>query len=390
MMRILVGLMCVALCGTGLVIAQEVQVLGHWDFEDGVDGEDVPDTDGFNTYRIGTVDLSGNGNHLCSYEDTETFAAAAYIFIAFTSEPFTPATGVANTLAAINAGDVPGMFTWSAESLAAGELIGTDIEPITPLAFTVECSIYADIDLGGYRTFLGRDGNGVADPSLPNKYTADPNDTQQFDIAPLYLQKDPDQNIMLTFTTMDGVTYRAIDYGEPDPADPNLTLDAIAIEQWYHVVGVSDGKVARLYVDTVGVSDGYELVGEEVLDPNGDNRLSIHHSFDENTDCHEPVLGCGAWSVGRGFFGGGHVDRWIGVVDDARITVGALTPSEFLYADYCSDINVDTYIDMIDYALGQAAAGNNGSDPADINEDGTVNAEDGLIIIKQVGMRCRL
>ena len=389
-MRTLIGLMCVTLCSAGLALGQDVQVLGHWNFEDGVDGEDVPDTDAFNTYRIGTVDISGNGNHLCSYEDTETFAAGAYIFIAFTSQPFTPATGLANTLAAINAGDVPGMFTWSAESLAAGELIGTDIEPITPLAFTVECSIYADIDLGGYRTFVGRDGNGVTDPSLPDIYTEDPNDTQGAGLAPLYFQKVPSQDFQFSWATMQGRFIRTIYHGEPDPQDPNLTLDAISIEQWYHVVGVSDGKVSRIYLNTVGVSDGYVLVAEEELPEGEDNRLAIHHSFDDGADCHEPVLGCGAWSVGRGFVNGGHVDRWIGVVDDVRITEGALTPSEFLYSDYCSDVNVDTYIDMIDYALGQAAAGNTGSDPADITEDGAVDAEDGLIIIKQVGMRCRL
>lgn len=389
-MRTLVVFMCVAFCGTGWADEQPVQVLGHWNFEDGADGEDVPDTDAFNTYRIGTVDLSGNGNHLCSFEDRDTFLAGTYVFIAFVAEPFTPFTGIANTLGAINGGDVPGLFTWSAESLNAGELTGVDIETSTPLAFTVECSIYADLDLGGFRTFVGRDGNGVADPSLPNIYAEDPNDTQDPSLAPLYLQKDPDQNFQFVFTTMDGMTYRAVYEGEPDPQDPNNTLDAISIEQWYHIVAVSDGKVARLYLDTVGVSDGYVLVAEETLDPNRDNRLAIHHNFDPNAACNEPVLGCQAWSVGRGFYGGGHVDRWIGVVDDVRITEGALTPTEFLYSDYCSDVNEDTFIDVADYALGQAAAGNGGSDPADIDGSGSVDAEDGLLIINQIGNRCRL
>jgi hypothetical protein len=90
---------------------------------------------------------------------------------------------------------------------------------------------------------------------------------------------------------------------------------AIETGQWYNVVGVSDGSTLSLYLNNI-------LVGQTSFSST-DPRLAIGNGSGADWQA-------GTWTLARGLWNGGHVDRVYGFIDEVRISDTALDPSQFL------------------------------------------------------------
>lgn len=165
----------------------------------------------------------------------------------------------------------PAAMTWSAQSLP----VGIDAETITPTQWTIEC-LFKSTNLSGNRTMVGRDGNfGGA--------------------AAVY------------FSTRG--TSLAIEYRDGNGTGHNLQV-AVGLQAntWYHAAGVCDGSTLYLYLN------GY-LIG--TLDVSASTNPALG-------------LGYGTWTLARGMWNEGHVDRFYGVIDEVAISDTALTPATFV------------------------------------------------------------
>jgi len=297
----------IAIQGASLASTAGAATLAYWRFEgDGTTvpavGDQVEDTNGRNigvTFPnapgVAVLDSSGNGNTLRAWE--HSFAGHNYQ----ADVPAAPlASALPNTLSIQNAGSFPASFTWSLKSAPT-----VDVEPIKPLAWTIEASIKQTATTGFHNTFVGRDGNrdvGVSDANA----------------APLYFKTEGGV-LRILFRDEAGNFYNL---GDPTGA---LTLDT-----WYNVAAVSDGTTLSLYKGAG--TGGYTLVNSMALTP-GDTRLS--YDDDGSTTAGDTQWG---WTVGRGRYGGSdaqgdaHVDRWFGSIDEVRISDSALTENQFLFA----------------------------------------------------------
>jgi hypothetical protein len=90
---------------------------------------------------------------------------------------------------------------------------------------------------------------------------------------------------------------------------------------------VCDGTTLKLYyknIETNGAA-GYTLVAQTNLTTSGSPDLRLTAGAGSGSDWTR-----GTWSVGRGLYAGGHVDRAYGFIDEVRISGRALTPEQFL------------------------------------------------------------
>ena len=256
------------------------------------------------------VDSSGNGNTLYSWDSNP----AGYNGFWIEYENFVPAPTLPQTEASNNwsiwtvpyGNNYPAIATWSAISHPTG----TDIETISPKAWTVEASIYCTSFTGQFHTFVGRDGNHVANidagqsPLYFSVYNYFPNLT----------------NLVIKFMDRAGVYYDLHD------------SVSLALNHWYNVAAVSDGTNLFLYKDSTD-GNGYQLVGT-MAETSTNTALAIP----TGTYATMSDGSTWAWSVGRGRFGTSanpgddHVDRFYGYIDEVRISDTALQPSQFLFA----------------------------------------------------------
>ena len=162
----------------------------------------------------------------------------------------------------------------------------------TPAAFTIEASFKAD-SLGGHRTIVGRD----------DQYVADNNG----DLAALYFQTTPGNEVAFKFADLDGYWHEVIS-----------DIGAVTTGQWYNMVGVSDGSTMSLYLDN-------KLLKQVDLTLSGSANTALALGAASGGDWES-----GTWSIARGLYAGGHGDRWMGLIDEVRISDNALNPSEFL------------------------------------------------------------
>jgi hypothetical protein len=271
--------------------------VAYWRFEPGEPGINysenpypaVPDSDGRAVWRKAADDWSGNGNHLTTFQ----WAWAGENFS--TDIPFgtVPRTGASNAQSIIHAGSYPAAMTWSAQSLPGG----TNIELITPGAFTVEASFKATQDWSWAHTMVGRDGYGV-NPLVPQK-------------APFYLSVRRfggagSQVAAVEYTDLGGITHEAIS-----------GLGLLQVGTWYNMAATADGSNLNLYLNNA-------LVASTVLTGTSpDLRLAIGTGAAGDNYA-------GTWTVGRGMWDAKHGDRWYGNIDEVRISDTALNPSEFL------------------------------------------------------------
>ncbi|MCK4293455.1 MAG: hypothetical protein KAY65_09680 [Planctomycetes bacterium] len=271
-------------------------VIAYWRFDDVGDaeidnpagtvaaGNALPDSDGQTVWRKAAHDHSGNGNHLTTWDH----GWAGFNWTADVPSATVPLTGASNKLSMQNAGGLPAAMTWSEQSLPSG----VNIETMTPAAFTIEASFKAD-SLGGHRTIVGRDDQYVA--------------TTNGNLAALYFQTTPGNQVAFKFADLDGYWHELI-------SDP----DTVTTGQWYNMVGVSDGSTMSLYLDN-------KLLKQVDLTLSGSANTALALGTASGGDWES-----GTWSVARGLYAGGHADRWMGLIDEVRISDNALNPSEFL------------------------------------------------------------
>jgi len=279
-------------------------ILAYWRFDDVGDaeidnpagtvaaGNRLPDSDGQAVWRKAVHDYSGNGNHMTTWEYDDVWGGglgwAGFNWSADVPSAIVPLTGASNTLSIRNAGGWPAAMTWSEQSLPSG----ANIETMTPAAFTIEASFKAD-SLDGYHTIVGRDDRHVANSNG--------------DLASLYFQTMPGNEVAFKFADQDGYWHEVI-------SDPGT----VTTDQWYNMVGVSDGSTMSLYLDN-------NLLGQVDLTLSGSTNTALALGTASGGDWES-----GTWSVGRGLYAGGHGDRWIGYIDEIRLSDTALDPSNFL------------------------------------------------------------
>jgi hypothetical protein len=275
-------------------------VVAYWRFEIGPAFTDVLHAGADGALSGTTPDVSGNGNSLSAWTQGG-YAGFAYR----NNRPFNlvPQTGNTNRFSIKNTGAYPAMFTKASASLPAGIKADT----MTPAQFTVEASYKPEAN-GGYRTIVGRDARNVS--------------TGNGDLAAFYLQVRPDDSVGVTFTDVSGYTHSAYSppgwiYGFTWSSDPEGTN---ANSTWYNLAAVSDGDTLKVHVNN-------QLVAWTDLTASG----SPNRALAVGTTS-ESGFTAGAWSVGRGLYGGGHTDRAYGFIDEVRICNSALMPSQFLAA----------------------------------------------------------
>jgi hypothetical protein len=294
--------------------ATQANTLAHWRFEAGPAGAQLDHLDpnfGYPNFSADVPDSSGNGNALSVWDE----GGAGFAYRSDVPAP-TLANGDANNFSIKNTGGGPAAYT--------GPGVMRTIEPS---AFTVEASF--KLENGGFRTLVGRDSRAT------NVAGAAPNG----DLAGLYLQATPNNNVAIKFIDKAGYFHVA----ETTVGDVIQTFDFPSdndgtTAHWYHMAGVSDGSTLSLYLADATAGIDYQLVAQTDLTLSGspDTALANGSTGDadgggEGTSPDGNDWAAGDWSVGRGLYAGGHVDRGYGFIDEVRISDMALAPSEFLF-----------------------------------------------------------
>jgi len=281
-----------AVVALGLCTPAFASTAAYWRFETGPANSNVVHTLGAGQFEGTIPDVSGNGNNLSVWEQG---GGAGYQYRSDVPFASVPLSGAANNFSVKNTGGGPAMFTTSSVAMPSG----VDVETMTPTAFTVEASYKPEN--GGFRTIVGRDAQNVV--------------TGNGSLAALYLQATPDNQFAIKFTDVAGNFHEAISptglvHGFNFGTDPDGLQGT-----WYSLAGVSDGTTLSLYVN------GALVASTAINSPNP----ALAVGTTSGGDWH-----AGEWSVGRGLFNGGHVDRAYGFIDEVRISNSALTPREFL------------------------------------------------------------
>lgn len=340
---------------SALAAAQvQADTIAYWRFEgDGVTTPtagvtQVEDSNGRTVTNTGVgiraIDVSGNGNTLWAWEH----AWAGHTYTSNTPFATVPLTGQANGFSVQNAGSFPAMFTWSAQSLPTG----VNVDTWTSLTWTIEASINCT-DLAGWRTFVGRDGNGVE--------TANASD------APIYFQKmgDGTNRVRIMYIDAAGLAHQAV--------DPT----AISANTWYNFAATCDGATLKLYKKT-----GLDTAFVEVAST--DVSASTAPALVNPGNDAAGVPWC--WTIGRGRYGtsdnaaDNHTDRFFGYIDEVRISNVALAPAALLASQNTGDADGDELPDTWETAHGlnpASSAGNDGKN-GDPDGDGKTNYEEYL------------
>ena len=270
-------LLLILLCAISSVAS--AATVAYWRFEEGPLGANVDRGGNPNgTWYAGTFDSSGNGYDLSAWSDGG-FAGEAYR----DSVPMgqVPLTGVADNFCLQSTGDVPGMWTET----------GATIQTWKPLEWTVEAFVRST-SIDNWRVAVGRDGDEVGGREDP----------------PFRLMMTNASAFRCNFTDMAGAYHEL-----------NTSNGFVEHDQWYHVAATSDGTTFRLYVDG-------NMLAETLLDNTTDARLNDGSTSGVDGGDWDP----GNWTVFRGMWNGGHSDRWLGYIDEVRLSDTALTPDQFL------------------------------------------------------------
>jgi parallel beta-helix repeat protein len=247
-----------------------------WDFEDGVAGADIPGTTHWTIYRIGVPDATGNGNHLCDYWDIGESSSIAY------SSNVPAVSGMTNTLSGFSEGNSPSMFTWSDQSAPAG----VDLETAVLDKWTIEAFVNASVIAGSNRGIVGRDGRrSSTDVS-----------------SPLYFNIQGSGKLRCTY------------YDQAANIHDALSAVFLTTNNWYYVAATCDGMYLKLWLAdlTAGQTQATEVAS-----------IGVWQSADPDFGPW-PDGTRGNWSVFRQYYNGGDVDRFMGNIDEVRISNAAL------------------------------------------------------------------
>jgi hypothetical protein len=273
--------------------------IAHWNFEEGPERANVARgglADG--VFYPGILDQSGNGNHLSTWSDG---GGGGYLYHPDVAVSTIPLTGAANNYSVKNTGGGPAMFTET----------GGALQTWTPLAWTIEVSFQPED--GGWRTMVGRDSRAA--------------NTQGNDVnlAALYFQITPDDQLAIKFTDVAGYWHEAVSVAGLIPGFNWPTDNEGTLGQWQTAAAVSDGSTLSLWYRNIEAGDGWSLVAQTDLTASGSSDTRLTPGTGDGGDWD-----AGNFSVGRGLYNGGHGDRAYGFIDEVRFSDTALTPFEFL------------------------------------------------------------
>jgi len=257
----------------------------YWNFEEGSANTYVPYTrTTADRYQGSLFDQSGNANHL------SVWTGNWHWYRPQKPAALTPQTGAANTLSIQNAGSFPAISATS-----------TSLTNWSPAAWTIEATIRPDDATNGYQTFIGRDSLGAfaGDPAL----------------AALYFSIAPNGALRFVVTDAAGNNWQL-----------NSVANAIQDAKWHAVAATSDGDTLSLYCKNITNGDAsYTLLG--ILDISSSANPALSTGTGDGNDWD-----AGVFTISRGLFNGSHTDRFLGHLDDIRLTNGALVPALFLYS----------------------------------------------------------
>jgi len=133
----------------------------------------------------------------------------------------------------------------------------------------------------------------------------------------------------LYFGTRANGARAAVDFRDGNNADWNLEASyAFSANHWYAMAATSDGSTLKLYIKDITDGDtAYTLLKSLDISASSSPVLSIGSGDGGDWDA-------GNFSIGRGLYNGGHVDRIASgsYIDDVRLSTAALGPSQFLYS----------------------------------------------------------
>jgi hypothetical protein len=246
------------------------------------------------------VDVSGNGNHLYGWQENDASSWAYRPNVVNKTGANLPGP---NNWQLQNNGGTPSAFTWSTRSLPAG----INIDTLKPAQFTLEATVKPTTVNNNFRTVIGREGNQVF-PGEDGR-------------SPLYFQMTNQNRWTVDYVDEAGMRHSATD-----------TVPIIA-HQTYHLAAVMDGQTLKLFVDR---TDGQGLVEAASSNtPAASANPALAYDDAGSTTAGDTVW---SWVVGRGRYGtndtqgGDHVDRFLGTIDEVRISDTALTPGQLLFA----------------------------------------------------------
>jgi len=293
-----IALAACSLAAASLPTILPAKTVAWWRFENGLPNEAVTHATAAGAFDGSTPDVSGNGNHLSAWSQG---GGSGFAYRADVPFPAAPQDGTPNLRSIKNTGSYPAAFT----DATASAPTGVNIDTFTPPRWTVEVCYKPEIT-GGHRTVLGRDARDIA--------------TGNGSLAALYLQIRPDDSVGIAFTDVSGYFHSAFSppgwmYGFVFGSDPEGTA-----APWYRLAATCDGSMLKMYVDNV-------LVASTDLIASGSPNRALAKGSASGGDWKT-----GAWSVGRGLYGGGHVDRAYGLIDEVRISDEALPLNRLLGA----------------------------------------------------------
>ena len=255
--------------------------IAYWDFSDpgaadgaylsgngeraDLDGDGSMDTDDF---RVGSRDLSGNGNHLTAWTSS---------WMKWSSD------SSLGGFSMVNGGNYPAAgtdSTYNPEIQATG-YTRIDAEDVSPSVWTLE-AMFKPSALSGTQTIVGRDGN-----TGENR-------------AALYFSA---VGTDLAISFRDG-------YG-----DWHVLQEAVGLtdDTWYRAAAASDGTTLRLYLDG-------SQVGSLDLSSSADSSLAVGYGT--------WTVSRGMFEGSS--YDTGHTDRFFGAVDAVALSGVTLAPGSFL------------------------------------------------------------
>jgi hypothetical protein len=135
----------------------------------------------------------------------------------------------------------------------------------------------------------------------------------------------PDNVLAIKFCDVAGYWHEAISAVQAFTSfDFPTNPDAIDVP-WYSMAAVSDGSTLSLYLRDVTAQGSWNLIAQTDMTLSGSANTALTMGTGDGGDWN-----AGDWSVGRGLWNGGHVDRAYGFIDEVRISDSALSVGEFL------------------------------------------------------------
>jgi len=270
--------------------------VAYWNFEEGTTNTPVTGPAANGTYSGTLLDVSGNG-----YDASPFFTVNDNMkWTGTVPAATTPQNAATNTISLGNTGT--SYFSTSTTGNGQTPDPNLGLHTWTPTAWTLEAAFrlgsLINAQGGGNITIVGRDGNTSGG-------------------APLY------------FGTRASGSQAAVEFRDLANNDWNLTASyGFAINNWYALAATSDGSTLRLYVKNITGGDAHYTLLNTLSITSGTNSAMSTGSGDGGD--WDP----GNFSIGRGLYNGGHVDRIASgsYVDDVRLSNGALKTNQFLYS----------------------------------------------------------